>query len=102
MSRFLSPTPSKQAVKKVQGQLKTLIGNFGTILLAWKNDVGEILKLLDHYESLLDKRDTINRACNADSFMSRSFVEYRVLCVTVCCKISFEIENTVMQLRMFE
>lgn len=102
MSRNSLVSPSKQAVKKAQGQLKTLVCTYGTLILSWQNDTHEIKMLVYHYKSLVSKQKSISNAVVGSSYFKSSVLNSELLGKLLTAQILLEMESTLMQIKTFE
>lgn len=102
MSRNALVSPNKQAVKKIQGQLKTFVSTYGTLILSWQNDTQEIKKLVYHYKNLITKQKSVYAATAGVSYFSLSVPCYELVGKFICAQIFMEMESTLMQIKTFE
>ncbi len=102
MSRLLLVSPNKQALKKVQGQLKVSVSTYGSLILAWKCDIEETIALLRHYKDLSKKRQCIKQASIGPSYLASNFEEGSSIFAKVISLIDEDIESTLQQIRTFE
>lgn len=102
MSRPSVATPNKQAIKKAQGGLKTLISTYGSLMLSWNNDVEEVQRLLQYMKDLISKRKTIENCISSKSFFTRYIENSHTIGGLLISMIIRETESALMQIRTFE
>ena len=86
--------------KKKQSQLKGIVASFGSLLLLWAHDQGQLTNLLDSLTSLLSTLQSINSTIYQDKLsLLRDFNDIGVILQN---SAKMEIESTLFQIRQFE
>lgn len=102
MSRMSVSTPNKVAVKKVQGQLKTSVSTYGTLILSWRSDVTEIITLIQYYKGLAAKLSSIYNTFQSKPYCLTTIFGYEYIGRRLVALIHLEMESTLMQIKTFE
>jgi len=101
-SRLAPTTPNKAALKKIQGQLKNSVGTYGTLILSWQSDIGEIIKLIQYYKGLVIKSDSIQKTIDENSHFITSIPDNALVGRQLLSSVRLDMEGTLIQTKMFE
>jgi len=102
MSRAVASTPNKVAVKKAQGQLKTLVTTYGMLLNGWQSDVAEIIKLVQYYKGLVSKSQSVQKTVDEKSHFITTIPESEFVGAKLMALVHLDMESTLVQIRTFE
>ena len=101
-SNVIVSTPNKQAVKKTQSILKTLIATYGSLILSWLSDTEENVKLLDHVKVLISKKLAIESSSSHQSYFAKVVDNSKTIGQKLIASVLMELESTLLQIKTFE
>ena len=93
-------SPDKNTIKKKQSKLKTIVQDYGKLILSWNHDGEQVQVLLNSLQQLLDTETSVLRCNEARSLLDIQHSDSVLNSVVV--NIYSDIVALVDQLRVFE